>query len=302
MTKLRPRGFTLVELLVVIAIIGVLVALLLPAIQAAREAARRTSCSNNLIQLVMATQQYEGAFEIFPAGVTNPGGPIRNEPVGMHHSWIIRSLPYFENRNVYRLIDFSKGVYDPENAQARELSLAGVMCPSFATSLTAKSNYAGCHHDREAPIDTDNAGVLFLNSRIRVKDISDGTSHTIFLGEKLVEEGDLGWMSGTRATLRNAGSKINGGRLAPDGPEPPSPAATPEVAPAAPTDAPAGPGSPATNSAILFVGGFGSAHPAGANFAFGDGAVRFLTEEIAPQVLQQITSRAGGEVTDGLQY
>src|SRR6267154_668446 len=104
-------GFTLVELLVVIAIIGVLVALLLPAIQACREAARRSQCVNNVVQVMIAIQNYESAHEALPSGVTNPQGPIRNEAVGMHHGWIIRLLPYIEERNLYRMVDFGKSVY-----------------------------------------------------------------------------------------------------------------------------------------------------------------------------------------------
>ena len=73
------------------------------------------------------------------------------------------------------------------------------------------SNYAGCHNDVETPIDVGNHGVLFLNSHISEKDVTDGLSHTIYVGEKLGDEQDLGWMSGTRATLRNAGTPLGWG-------------------------------------------------------------------------------------------
>src|SRR5437868_11689079 len=88
----RTAGFTLVELLVVIAIIGILVALLLPAVQSAREAARHTTCVNNEVQLALAIHNYEFHFETLPPGVINPTGPIRNEPQGIHVSWIARIL------------------------------------------------------------------------------------------------------------------------------------------------------------------------------------------------------------------
>ena len=104
-----PRGFTLVELLVVIAIIGVLVALLLPAVQAAREAARRTACLNNVTQLNLAIHNFEFHFESLPPGVTNADGPIRNEPKGTHVSWIVTILPYFEQNALAKHFDQAAG-------------------------------------------------------------------------------------------------------------------------------------------------------------------------------------------------
>ena len=100
----NERGFTLVELLVVIAIIAILVALMLPAVNAAREAARRTSCLNNMVQLALALHNFEYHFEALPPGVTNPDGPIRNEPQGIHVSWTVRILPYLEERAVFSAI------------------------------------------------------------------------------------------------------------------------------------------------------------------------------------------------------
>ena len=84
----RSRGFTLIELLVVIAIISVLVALLLPAVQAAREAARRAQCLNNLMQLAIALQNYEASYEVFPPGVVNDTGPVLDQPKGYHFGWL----------------------------------------------------------------------------------------------------------------------------------------------------------------------------------------------------------------------
>src|SRR5262245_62143269 len=124
------RGFTLVELLVVIAIIGVLVAMAIPAVQASREMGRRAICQANLGQILLAVQSYDNAFEVLPAGVINPDGPIRNEPSGLHQGWLIQMLPYLEEGAAYRLVDFKKSVYDPANAQARAVWPHVFICPS----------------------------------------------------------------------------------------------------------------------------------------------------------------------------
>jgi hypothetical protein len=137
-------------------------------------------------------------------------------------------------------------------------------------------NYAACHHDVEAPIDQDNNGVMFLNSAVPIRDISDGTTHTIFVGEKAIEEDDLGWMSGTRATLRNTGGNPNLNmpvRGAIDG----------------------GPAQ-AAGDPLLYVGGFSSYHPGGAQFMIGDGSVRFISETIDQLVYQQLGNRADGKL------
>ena len=137
------------------------------------------------------------------------------------------------------------------------------------------SSYAGCHNHVEAPIDVDNRGVLFLNSRVSKAEITDGTSFTIFVGEKTLKRPDSGWMSGTRATLRNTGTRLNAKR---------APGAN------------GGVGADPNDHGALFVGGFSSAHPGGANFIFGDGSVRFITESINPAVYRLLGHRADGEL------
>ena len=214
-TLSRPRpGFTLIELLVVIAIISVLIALLLPAVQSAREAARRSQCCNNLMQMGLALQSYESAHEVLPPGVVNLTGPVLDQPKGYGFGWMTQVLPYFEMKNVYNHFNLQVGLYEPHNSTTRTNLVRSFLCPSDGGpardgNRNAMTNYAGVHHDVEAPIAADNHGVLFLNSAVRYEDVTDGTSMTIFVGEKLNDGLDLGWASGTRASLRNTGLNVN---------------------------------------------------------------------------------------------
>jgi type II secretory pathway pseudopilin PulG len=273
--------------LVVIAIIGILISIMLPAVQAAREAGRRATCSNNLLRLAMATNSYESSHGYYPPGVADSKGPILSQAVGMHHGWIERLLPYLDERAAHAKIDFAASVYDPKNAAVRKLALVELLCPSDSVVEEGPhSSYAACQNDTESPIDADNHGVFFLNSKLRSEDITDGLGYTLFIGEK--RSGgtgtDLGWMSGTRATLRNTGTELNatGPRGTPSSPA--NPVAADQK-------------QPPIWESPTYVGGFGSDHSGGLVVtAFGDGSVRYLSETIDPGVLKLLGNRADGQL------
>ncbi|WP_169974838.1 DUF1559 domain-containing protein [Tautonia rosea] len=308
MRLVQRHAFTLIELLVVIAIIGVLIALLLPAVQSAREAARRVQCTNNLMQIILASQNYASSHEVFPPGVLDdPGsGPIPNLPIGKHYGWATQILPFIEERNAFAKLNFETGLYAPANDTIRAIEKRIFLCPSDGRigsggpSPLGQSSYAGCHHDVEAPIDETNHGAFFLNSAISHQGIPDGLSNTIFFGEfRGTGVPTLGWASGTRATLRNTGTPPNWSARFPVGMNPdglddegldpieePAELDLPENIP----------------PAAFLVGGFGSNHPGGANFAFGDGSVRFVKDTIDRSVFRYLGHRADGEVISDNSY
>ena len=344
MTRGHRAGFTLVELLVVIAIIGILVALLLPAVQATRESARRAQCSNQIRQLVLAVHDYEMAQEHYPAGTVNPPGPIRNLPSGHHISWIARILPFLEEHAIYNRLDLSLSAYHFKNDPARQATMELLICPSYPGNEGPISTYAACHHDVEAPIDADNHGVFFLNSQLMRDDLKDGAAYTLFLGEKGSDDTDLGWLSGTPATLRNTGSPLNavlswGGVLpwsypyfydedeqqfgvvvdsaeSADGQSDAEQPANDQAA----EDKPGG-RSPSDSDRVpdengllphsrqggdpkspLAVGGFSSRHPTGVSFAFGDGSVRFIVDNVNESLMRRLAHRSDGAIIDATEW
>ena len=303
----RREGFTLIELLVVIAIISVLIALLLPAVQSAREAARRAQCCNNLMQLGMALQNYEAAYERLPPGVVSDSDPVLDQAKGYHFGWLTQVLPFFEQKSLYNRLNFKAGVYDAPNSTCRAIMVDGFLCPSDLANMRrgtgglALTSYAGCHNDVEAPISAKNNGVLFLNSSVRLEDVTDGTSQTIFISEKLNESGEQGWASGTRASLRNMGSR--GGPL-PGGWVQFSVGSDDESANvkaiiSGTSGAEVNDGEKAD---AKFVGGFGARHPGGHNVAFGDGSVRFLKSSASGHVRRLLGNRADGDLLSSDQY
>lgn len=194
----RRAAFTLIELLVVIAIIAILVALLLPAVQQAREAARRTQCKNNLKQLGLALHNYHGSFNCFPFGQQAGGFP----PADKTFSGVSQLLPYFDQGNVYQLINFSVAVSDPLNDVPRSVELPGLRCPSDPTNnisgLGGALNYymnKGNGIIWQSPSGPNSGfpesnGIMYFQSNVRVGHIIDGASNTAAFSERLLSDGN----------------------------------------------------------------------------------------------------------------
>jgi prepilin-type N-terminal cleavage/methylation domain-containing protein len=203
----RRRGaFTLIELLVVIAIIAILIALLLPAVQQAREAARRTQCRNNLRQFGLALHNYEGSFTVYP--MTNAQNYLPNT---QGFSPQARLLPYFDQAPLQNQIDFTQHAFtgpfnnlapNPQFAAAFATPLALMLCPSDPAppqnvgaggAVYAGTNYmvsygsgTGTNYDLRWRTD----GIVYENSSARMRDVTDGASHTVFMSESVRSVGD----------------------------------------------------------------------------------------------------------------
>ncbi len=194
------QAFTLIELLVVIAIIGVLVGMLLPAVQQVREAARRTECSNKMRQLTLACHNYESAFKCYPPGA----GSFNGANTGIStHAFL---LPFIEQTNLYDTVDFKVGYNDPNNDAAEQQQVSTFLCPSnldqLPSTLGGRNNYY-CNAGVQIifsgipganPGDTNygmppSDGIFFNDSKIKVRDIIDGTSNTAMFSERITGDG-----------------------------------------------------------------------------------------------------------------
>ncbi|WP_218934487.1 DUF1559 family PulG-like putative transporter [Rosistilla ulvae] len=292
------NGFTLVELLVVIAIIGILVGLLLPAVQAAREAARRMSCSSNYKQVALALHNHHDTFRKFPIGAGISGGC--SGFTGAHRfSWGVHILPFMEQENRYDAIDFSVSQpvvhapnFDPDTALG---PVATFLCPSMPQSETMvnqgtssivlaypRTEMAGVADSRDWRCNTsgtlgvrprsDGDGILFGASETRLRDVIDGTSSTLMVGE----------ITGDARGQSTSGFNANSYTIY------------------AAFDTSTGINGPFTvpGGGIFDFRpqGFSSFHPGGAHFALADGSVRLFAETIDQVLLTGLTTRNGGEV------
>ena len=289
-TRAHRGGFTLVELLVLIAIIAILIALLLPAVQAARESTRRTFCKNNLKQIGLALHNYHGAFRSLPPGwiglEPSTGEP---EPKGLPGwGWAARILPQLEKQNVsHGLLDLNLPITNPSNHVARVTSLVIYLCPSDPGTLVwelddedgagvlvklAKSNYVGVFgtFDIEDAPDAGE-GLFFHNSRLRFAHIRDGLSNTLMIGERSSFLGHSTW-TGVVPDGAEAMDRIVG------------------ICDLAPNP------NPDDYDEEGEMDNFGSYHVKGTQFLFADGSVKWIDEDIDVNVYHALATRTGGEV------
>jgi prepilin-type N-terminal cleavage/methylation domain-containing protein len=284
---MRPRGFTLVELLVVIAIIGILIALLLPAVQAARESARRSQCLNNLRQIGLALHNFDDAHQVWPPGVEGTNGNA-NSP-DLLTTWETRVLRELEQTALHEAYDFDLRFDHANNAPAVRTTVPSYLCPTMGIALPA-GNFAPTHYAGNAGI-TPGAddGVLYPDSELRSADILDGTSHTIAAGEIAYEIG--GWARGAM----NSGSGGGGGGGGGGGQgfargvlrwwKCASACAQPGINP------------PETNCSTSCERKFqfASLHAEGCQFTFADGHSRYLAESTSVSVIRALLTRRNGE-------
>lgn len=257
-------AFTLVELLVVISIIGVLVGLLLPAVQMARETARRAYCLNNLKNSGLALHNFHDVHRRLP-----PGSDSLNDT---EHSWASRILPYQEQSALYRQIDFSLPWNAPNNQPAAAHSLSVYRCPSSVLDTPGKVDYGGIIGTALLPLPIGSGpnqafgcGTLVVIQAAQpvapnFASIRDGLSMTLAVGESADRDPDLGgrWACGRNCFSQNLPS-VNQGE----------------------------------------IGELFSRHPHGVNGLFADGHVTFLTEGIDSKVLGAICTRNGSEANAG---
>tara|TARA_R110002095_G_scaffold164595_1_gene142526 strand:- start:465 stop:1382 length:918 start_codon:yes stop_codon:yes gene_type:complete len=291
------KGFTLIELLVVIAIIAILIALLLPAVQQAREAARRSTCKNSLKQIGIAMHNYHDTHSVFPPCVIDVAlGGTNHNLLG----WATMILPYMDQAPLYNQIGSHNGFTSVEGPWELALSgttpaanveltdartiLPALNCPSdpmggINTKLGnyGKSNYVACSGDLfDPPASSTYRGISYQNSKTKMRDITDGTSNVFLTGERRTEKTQIGsiWIGADK-----------------DGTEGTNSVARRVSAVAA-----------ATNTNVVYningtdYAAFSSMHVGGAHFLMGDGAVRFVSENLNRDTFRNLGGIADGNV------
>lgn len=307
MKRTRERAFTLIELLVVIAIIAVLIALLLPAVQQAREAARRSQCKNNLKQIGLALHNYHDALKLFPPGlcIVTPSNP-NNYPGFTGHQLHAMILPYMDQVGLYNQLNwtftdaFNASSVDTTQEALVKTVISSYACPSSETNalyvysvapqsytfcIQGKAEYVGIAGSSISANTNSTTGTFFKNSSTSFKDISDGSSNTIIIGEysglakgqkKSVK---LGCAESVPATYGSSGLGWHSGYD--DG-------TTPQITHKTVSYAPNQYWCCLTTSPALtsyFNQSLKSSHVGGIHALMGDGSVRFINENIQLQTL-----------------
>jgi prepilin-type N-terminal cleavage/methylation domain-containing protein/prepilin-type processing-associated H-X9-DG protein len=301
----RRRAFTLIELLVVIAIIAVLIGLLLPAVQKVREAANRISCTNNLKQMGLAFHSYHGSNNHLPPGYTATGVYVNGTTdTSPGWAWGAYILPYLEQGNLYNQYNLSLPV---QNVPASQTVVTLFLCPSdivaaspFAVTdaswnpvgMAPPSSYAACCGGGVSTTAAAGNGCFYRNSAVRLTDITDGTSNTIFLEERAFAHVEGTWVGALSGGYCNQGQYNQ--------------AAVPGKL-----------GQGAADLVLIHAGtnnsttgrnldDASSMHLVGSNFLFADGSVHFIRNAQSGSVdsatLKTMGTTAGGEVPGSLDY
>lgn len=323
--RIAPRpAFTLIELLVAVAVIGILVALLLPAVQQAREAARRTQCQNNLKQIGLALHNYHDVHRAFPPGwvvgeILPGSGLLPQVDRGCLWSWGAFLLPALEQAPLYNQLNVGLGANPPPPGDPDDRVLETFLCPSDASGTESrwglwllngvdsqlvrgysKSNYVAVNGRTLLPFDpldavgfhpsliypTDERGIFGFQTRTRIRDITDGTSVTFAVGEREMATPEAGKDPHGAIWIRNVGVlEAPGSSLG-----------------GLSTNCNAISVTGVTNPALVInsdrPGRFSSLHPGGAHFGIADGSVRFVSENINARTYAFLGSMADGQTTE----
>ncbi len=276
-------GFTIIELLVAIAIIGILSGLLLPAIQQAREAARRMHCSSNLRQIGIANLNYELSFKALPPG-----------SMDSFISGYTAILPYFEQNAAFQKYDFSRHYTDPGNIDVLKQRIPLLLCPSMhlpravpeplSDEIGGPSSYL--LHEGSKMYMRENDGMFglmwnapFANQQVRLGDVLDGTSHTIMVSETVYNYKDYYWSNPPLVGSVRYGTARWG-------------VGYPRIALGTTF-------FPLNVHKWSALGGYASMHRGGVHFLYGDGHLSFVSDSIDHETYQAMGTRAGGEHLTG---
>ena len=316
----RRHGFTLIELLVVIAIIAVLISLLLPAVQSAREAARKAQCLNNLKQIGLGLHNYHEIHNTFPPGYVSyfrrDSGDegTAEDDIGPGWGWSSQILPQLEQRSIHNAINFSLTMTYAANETAQLSRISSFLCPSDFTPnkvpvrdesnsttiyAVGTSNFIGVYgvgEIGEAP--GRGNGTFFRNSRVGINQMTDGSSNTFIVGERSHNLSYATWTGRAIGGWLFTTSSFEGGTNKFD-PEPEESFCMI----LGPIELSEDDGMMRTpNYPSAHVEDYWSRHPGGVNFLFGDGSVRFIKNTINEHIYAALATRNGGEVISADSY